>query len=318
MEGLPELEELRQLEKIQAPLVSFEELETIRYNGIDYPITAVTIGPKDKGLPVLGLFGGIHGLERIGTQVIIAFLHTLLHQLKWDKELQRSLVNQRIVTIPIINPAGMARKSRSNPSDVDLMRNAPVEARGKLVPLVSGHRISPLLPWYQGTEGVMEKEAQVLLDFVCREVFPSAAGITLDVHSGFGIHDQLWYPYAHSRELFPREKETIALKRLLDQTYPNHIYKFEPQSKNYITHGDLWDYLFELHREREDQSRSIFLPLTLELGSWNWLRKNPLQFFSKVGLFHPVKQHRHARIMRRHLLLLDFLHRAVRNHHAWS
>jgi hypothetical protein len=140
----------------------------------------------------------------------------------------------------------------------------------------------------------------------------------LDIHSGFGFHDQIWYPYAKCKDKFPREREALNIKSLLDLTYPNHIYKYEPQSKNYLTHGDLWDYLFDHHLTSFDQDQKLYLPLTLELGSWNWIKKNPLQFFSKLGLFHPLKEHRHARIMRRHLLLLDFLIRLVRNESSWK
>lgn len=317
MTTLHELRELEKLEKLGLPNVYFDTLGTISYEGGEYPVKSVVIGSRDRSRPTFGLFGGVHGLEKIGSQVIIAFFHTLLQQLSWDKDLRSLVENYRIVSIPIINPAGMARASRSNPNNVDLMRNAPVEAVGKVKPLVAGHRISPLLPWYRGTPGVLEKEAEILINFVKQEMFDAEVSIGLDVHSGFGIKDQLWYPYAKSKNDFPRIKEALKLKSLLDSTYPNHIYKFEAQSENYLTHGDLWDYLFDMHQAERKLEDSFFLPLTLELGSWNWIRKNPLQTFSKLGLFHPIKGHRHARIMRRHLHLLDFLVRAVRNHQSW-
>jgi hypothetical protein len=293
-------------------------LGEISHGGKVYPIQSVTIGSEDRSRPTFGLFGGVHGLERIGSQVIIAFLHTLLNQLRWDKDLAELIGNYRIVCIPIINPAGMANSSRCNPNNVDLMRNAPVEAEGKISRLISGHRLSPMLPWYRGQEGVLEKEAEILIEFVRREMFPSKVSVALDVHSGFGIRDQIWYPYAKRKGNFPREKEALQLKSLLDTTYPHHIYKYEPQAANYITHGDLWDYLFDSHFEEKNQLEHLFLPLTLELGSWNWIKKNPRQFFSKSGFFHPLIEHRHARIMRRHILFLDFLMRAIRNHSVWT
>jgi hypothetical protein len=53
------------------------------------------------------------------------------------------------------------------------------------------------------------------------------------------------------------------------------------------------------------------------MGSWNWLKKNPLQIFSKSGVFHPMKPHRRLRILRRHLTLFDFLHRSLLAHEKW-
>lgn len=312
----PELQELSKLEELAIPNLQVKTIDTIQYQGMSYPIKSIIIGPEDKSLPTFGLFGGVHGLERIGSQVLLAFFHSFIQHLIWDQDLQKEIQNFRIVSIPIVNPVGVARFSRSNGNNVDLMRNAPVEAEGKTIPLASGHRISPKLPWFRGNNGI-EQETKILFDFVKEEMFGAESSIALDVHSGFGTQDQVWYPYAKKIGGFPKEQEALLLKKLLDNTFPNHIYKFEPQSINYLTHGDIWDYLFDLHH-KEYNDQKLFLPLTLELGSWNWIRKNPLQFFSKSGFFHPVKPHRHARIMRRHLVLLNFLSRATRNHASWQ
>jgi hypothetical protein len=61
----------------------------------------------------------------------------------------------------------------------------------------------------------------------------------------------------------------------------------------------------------------IFLPLTLEMGSWIWIKKNPRQLFSRLGIFNPLIDHRQQRVLRRHLALLDFLSRAACSHHRW-
>jgi hypothetical protein len=317
MAKLKEIEELIAIQHLNHPLVHFEVLKEIQLKNNTYPIHGITIGSKDKTQPTLGLIGGVHGLERIGSQIIISFLKSLINQLSWDKILYENFSNYRIVCIPILNPAGMASYKRSNPNNVDLMRNAPIEAMGKVLPLISGHRISPLLPWYRGDEGELEIESQVLIDFVKQEIFPSKRSIILDIHSGFGLKDQIWYPYAKSQETFPLINQIHRLKNLLDKSYPHHIYKIEPQSANYMTNGDLWDYLFDLY-QANNSDQSIFIPLTLELGSWSWIKKNPLQFFSRLGLYHPIKKHRYSRIMRRHLHLIDFLMRATKNHESWS
>jgi len=317
MAKLKEIEDLIEIQNLNHPLVRFETLKEISYKGSTYPIHGITLGSTDKTLPTLGLIGGVHGLERIGSQIIICFLKSLINQFSWDKTLLENFSNYRIVCIPVLNPAGMATFTRSNPNHVDLMRNAPVEATGKVLPLVSGHRLSPLLPWYRGKEGELQVESEVLINFVKQEIFPSKLSIVLDIHSGFGLQDQIWYPYAKSQDPFPLLKEILRLKELLDKSYPHHIYKVEAQSANYMTNGDLWDYLFDLHQSLQ-KNESLFIPLTLELGSWSWIKKNPLQFFSKLGFYHPIKEHRHSRIMRRHLHLIDFLMRATKNHESWS
>ncbi len=61
----------------------------------------------------------------------------------------------------------------------------------------------------------------------------------------------------------------------------------------------------------------MFLPLTLEMGSWLWVRKNPRQVFTRLGLFNPVIAHREQRVLRRHLPLLDFVVRAAASHGRW-
>src|SRR5690606_31305899 len=108
-------------------------------------------------------------------------------------------------------------------------------------------------------------------------IFSSKMAITLDVHSGFGAQDRFWFPYATSHKPFPQLPETLALKRLFDESYPHHFYRFEPMSAEYTIHGDLWDYLFKKHQE--EKRAGVFLPYTLEMGSWLWLKKNPLQIF---------------------------------------
>jgi hypothetical protein len=197
------------------------------------------------------------------------------------------------------------------------MRNSPTEADSHTFPLVGGQRISPYLPWYRGLKDApMEVESQALCDFVKREVFPAKVSIALDVHSGYGSVDQLWFPLAKTRKPFTEIAEMYALKNLFDNTYPNHVYQIEPNSHAYTISGDLWDHLYLEHKSA--QPRNLFLPLCLEMGSWLWLKKNPVQIFSALGLFHPMHLHRHKRILRRHLTLLDFLHKSVLNPTAWT
>ena len=96
-----------------------------------------------------------------------------------------------------------------------------------------------------------------------------------------------------------------------------HIYKIEPMCLEYLISGDLWDYLIDDFVEQSNNEK-LFLPLTLEMGSWLWLRKNPSHLFSRHGLFHPLLPHRQQRVFRRHFLLFDFLHRSLINPSAWA
>ena len=64
-------------------------------------------------------------------------------------------------------------------------------------------------------------------------------------------------------------------------------------------------------RLRRIASKPHVITMTLELGSWLWIRKNPHQLFSRHGMFNPIKAHRIKRVLRRHADLLDFLTRAA-------
>ncbi len=317
MNRLPELVELERLLDVISDRARINVAGQVHYQELTFPLYTIALGSTDPQAPTLGLFGGVHGLERIGTQVLISYLHTVVELLTWDKAISELFERTRLLFMPLVNPGGMFLMRRSNPNGVDLMRNAPVHAE-KMSPLAlhGGHRISPRLPWYRGPAGAtMEIEAQTLCEFVKKEMFQSKVCIALDVHSGFGTRDRIWFPYAKTRKPFPHLVEIFALKNLLDRTYPNHVYIVEPQSKQYTTHGDLWDYLYDDFRKLEGES--LFLPLTLELGSWLWAKKNMKQIFSVLGAFNPLTPHRLQRTLRRHLLFFEFLHRAVLSSERW-
>jgi Zinc carboxypeptidase len=221
----------------------------------------------------------------------------------------------RLVVMPIVNPGGIWRGTRANPNGVDLMRNAPVDAAQGVPFLFGGQRISARLPWYRGAPGApMEAENAAVCQVVEREFFGRSFAIALDCHSGFGIDDRIWFPYAHSASPIAHLPEMHALKGIFDQTHPNHRYVIEPQSRQYLAHGDLWDYLYQRACAIPGLT---FLPLTLEMGSWLWVKKNPRQLFSRHGMFNPLIEHRQQRVLRRHLAWLDFLARAACGHHHW-
>lgn len=287
-----------------------------QYKDKSYPLYSVSLGSTDPSVPVLGLFAGAHGLEKIGCEVVLAYMHTLYELLRWDKQFQQRLEQSRLVFMPIVNPVGVVNRTRSNGNGVDLMRNSPLEGEGGAGPFYRGHRYSPMIPYYRGPEGAeLEVETRALMDVVENELLIAPLSFAVDVHSGFGTRDQFWFPYAHTRRPFPGLPEAFALKKLFDVTYSNHPYLYEPMSRQYTIHGDPWDYLYEENRKKE--KHGFFLPFTLEMGSWTWMRKNPLQAFTKEGVFNPILPHRRSRILRRHLSLFDFLHRALLSKEAW-
>ncbi|MBX3587705.1 MAG: DUF2817 domain-containing protein [Ramlibacter sp.] len=314
--GLPELDDLERAIALGGARLAVSSVpSSAQADGSQLPIYTVMLGNPAPDAPAVGFFGGVHGLERIGSQVVIAYLHTLLMRLRWDATLHHLLEQVRLVFMPIVNPGGMLRHTRANPNGVDLMRNAPVDAPGPVPFLVGGQRLSAGLPWYRGARGApMQAESTALCSLVTRELQGRPFSLVLDCHSGFGLRDRLWFPYAHRRSPMPHLAQLHALHEVFLQSHPHHAYMFEPQSLQYLAHGDLWDHLYLQACARGD---GVFLPLTLEMGSWLWVKKNPRQLFSRRGIFNPLIAHRQQRVLRRHLPLLDFAARAAAGWRHW-
>ena len=295
------------------PHLRTDIVATVDANGTSLPIWCIETGSADPNAPVVGFFGGVHGMERIGSQVLIAYLHTLIERLRWDRYYALLLEQVRLVFMPMVNPGGLLLSTRANPDGIDLMRCAPVDAQERVPFLVGGHRIGPYLSWYRGRlHAPLPTEASALIEAVRARLHTHPFSLAIDCHSGFGLRDRIWFPYARSRQPAPNLPDAFALRALFNHTYPNHrFYLMEPQSASYTTHGDLWDFLYDEylahHAEHPAQRAGAFLPFTLEMGSWLWVKKNPRQFFSWMGHFNPILPHRLERVLRRHLTLFDFL-----------
>lgn len=312
---IPELLQLERLIRHYPQYLNVRNELTLQFQHQEFPLYSVSLGNNDTNSPTLLLTGGMHGLERIGSQVLIAWLHTLLERLNWDSHLQQQLSKIQLILMPILNPVGMYLNTRSNGNGVDLNRNAPINAEGEVPLLGGGHRLGAFLPWYRGKKNaLMEAENRALESVMQTRILNRPFALVVDLHSGFGMQDQLWFPYAYRKKPIHNIAEYVALKMLWERTYPNHTYVFEPQSIHYLSHGDLWDYFYLQSRARQ---QPYFLPLTLEMGSWMWVKKRPRQLFNMAGLFNPQMQHRRARVLRRHLLLLDFMLAACLNYRNW-
>jgi hypothetical protein len=315
--SIPELADLDRLARALGDVASLESLCSVSCGETTLPVRVLSLGTRRPDAPALVCVGGVHGLERIGAQVVLGFIETLVAAVRWDRSVSNMLDHVRLSFLPVLNPVGVMMRRRGNGQGVDLMRNAPVDADRWELPLklYRGQRLSRRLPWYRGRQDALEPEAAALCEWVARETRQSPFVIALDVHSGFFGADRLWFPYARTRTLFPHVAEMLALKTLLDETYTRHRYVVEPQAAQYTTHGDLWDYIYDRHRSA--QPEGIFLPLTLELGASAWLRKN-LRFLDKSAFFHPLTPGRTNRVLRRHIPLFEFLLRAVYSWERWA
>lgn len=312
---LAEFDALEALIEQGHPYVQARRLGTVQVNDVVLPLLMITLGSDDVGKPGIGFFGGVHGLERIGSEVVTAYLRSLIMRLPWDESLHHQLQQVRIVMMPRVNPGGLWLGTRANPRGVDLMRNAPIEATESVPFMIGGQRLSAEMPWYRGAVNApMEVESAAVCHAVEQELHPRPFSLTVDCHSGFGLQDRLWFPYAHTARPIPHLPEVYALWQIFERTMVHHRYVFEPQSLQYLTHGDLWDYLYQRSLKAAEK---VFLPLTLEMGSWLWIKKNPRQVFNRMGIFNPLIGHRQERVMRRQIALLDFFTHAAASANRW-
>lgn len=311
---LPELLELQAIAQRAGASMTRRVLGEVEAGAQRFALEAFILGSSAPDAPAIGFFGGVHGLERIGAEVTIAYLRSLVMRLSWDATVQRLLEGVRLVFMPVVNPGGLWLGTRANPNGVDLMRNAPVESVERVPFLIGGQRVSATLPWFRGAPGApMERESAALCELVETELLNRRFSIAIDCHSGFGLADRIWFPFAHASRPIAHLAEIHALCEIVDDALLHHRYVLEPQSRQYLAHGDLWDFLYLRACERG----RVFLPLTLEMGSWLWVKKNPKQLFSRHGIFNPMIEHRQQRVLRRHVGWLDFLTRAACSHERW-
>ena len=181
---LPPLAELQSLVELGGAHLQQRVVCEVDAGAQRFPVHAITLGNPSLDVPAIGFFGGVHGLERIGAEVVLAFLRSLVMRLSWDGVLHRQLESLRLVFMPLVNPAGIARGTRANAQGVDLMRNAPVEAQQRVPFLIGGQRISAGLPWYRGVAGApMEAESRALCQVVEEELLSRHFSLAVDCHS---------------------------------------------------------------------------------------------------------------------------------------
>lgn len=118
--------ELQELQESSLGLLSYRELsresdERWADGKVVLPVAVITDhSASDAGLPQILLTGGTHGDEPVSTAMAMMFIRWLTGK---DPD-ARSLREQfEFHVIPVINPQGLDRVTRTNPAGVDLNRN---------------------------------------------------------------------------------------------------------------------------------------------------------------------------------------------------
>ncbi len=272
-----------------------------------FPIYALEIGTRQaiKKNPV-GLVAGVHGLEVIAVQVLLDFLEWAADPRSPDRmrELARGKVG--LVALPILNPGGLVLRRRANPAGVDLMRNSGVDAE-KAIPFFGGQQVSSLLPYFRGN--TLQPESRVLFRFidsyfgqVKNRILP-----VLDIHSGFGTIDRVWWPYAGKSAPCPDDALFRTLADHLKNRRGHRQYDFSPQNESYMMHGDLWDRLYDEFLAARQAKSARFLPMTLEIGTWTALKNNPRRLLDKKKIFNPTRDRKKQTTRAHREFLRDFL-----------
>ena len=104
---LPELDDILRLIEMGGEHVQARTLCRVEVGGKVFEVPSVSLGNPAREAPAIGYFGGVHGLERIGAEVVIAYLASLVQRLRWDEVLHHQLSQLRMVFMPLVNPGGL-------------------------------------------------------------------------------------------------------------------------------------------------------------------------------------------------------------------
>lgn len=289
--------------------ISHLDYSSATRDGTRWPVYLMEIGkPAAFRKHAVTLVSGVHGLETIGIRIHLDILKQLLNPKSSFYSAALAKGKLGIYSLPILNPAGVARLTRSNARGVDLNRNSGIDAEGAL-PFFGGHSISRALPYYRGK--TLERESRALFRFLDEKIWKRKGRIhpVLDIHSGYGAENFLWWPYSFSRRQVYHEPAFLSMAEALRQRHP--LYRIEPMSLSYQTHGDLWDKAlleFERRQRAGEMKKSMFLPLTLEIGTWHEIKKSPRRLLNREKIFNPPATSRKQYLREHRALIRDFIH----------
>ena len=78
----PELLALEKIIELGGPHLQVQVIRQVSLaSGQRFPIYAIGVGNPGLDVPAVGFFGGVHGLERIGAEVVIAYLQNVVMRL---------------------------------------------------------------------------------------------------------------------------------------------------------------------------------------------------------------------------------------------
>ena len=95
---LPELRELDALAQLAGDALERRTLCEVAFDGQHLPVDAFLLGSADPRKPAIAFVGGVHGLERIGAELVVACLRSVVMRLRWDETLHRQLESMRMLT----------------------------------------------------------------------------------------------------------------------------------------------------------------------------------------------------------------------------
>ena len=130
-------------------------------NGARWPIYLLEIGrPGALKKHAVTLVSGVHGLETIGIRIHLDILKSLINPKSkfYSPDLQAGKFG--IYSIPIMNPAGVARLTRANARGIDLNRNHSFKYGG------AGTSTSACNLTYRGPAAISEPETQALQSYM--------------------------------------------------------------------------------------------------------------------------------------------------------
>src|SRR5438105_2320042 len=83
--SIPELADLERLARAFGDVAALESLCSVTWGDTTLPVRALALGSRRTDAPVFICVGGVHGLERIGAQVVLGFIETLVAAVRWDR-----------------------------------------------------------------------------------------------------------------------------------------------------------------------------------------------------------------------------------------
>ena len=200
-------------------------------DGQRYPIYLLEIGKSSAfKRHAVSIVSGVHGLETIGIRIHLDMIKCFLNPK--SSHFSQALAEGKfgIYSLPILNPAGVARETRANGRGVDLNRNSGIDAEGAL-PFFGGHRLSPALPYYRGR--ALERESRALYRFLREYAWKSGRLHTaLDIHSGYGAQNYLWWPYSYSKRRVPHASVFQHMAAELADRHP--LYRIEQIGRAHV------------------------------------------------------------------------------------